>query len=113
MSAEQGWIGQPQQSRDARPGEDRKWRIMMGFCCRADRMRWSQRVAALTGVATPSRAVFMAEMPSTSASTAPGTQEVGSRIYLEHGLHRAAVGQPPRQEVTIVNNDEPNHTACR
>ncbi len=30
MSAEQGWIGQPQQSRDARPGEDRKWRIMMG-----------------------------------------------------------------------------------
>ena len=30
MTAEQGWIGQPQQSRDARPGEDRKWRIMMG-----------------------------------------------------------------------------------
>jgi hypothetical protein len=30
MSAERGWIGQPQPQRTSIPGEERKWRIMMG-----------------------------------------------------------------------------------
>ena len=30
MSAEQGWIGEPQSQRIPIPGEERKWRIMMG-----------------------------------------------------------------------------------
>ena len=30
MSAEQGWIGQSQSQRTSIPGEERKWRIMMG-----------------------------------------------------------------------------------
>jgi hypothetical protein len=30
MSAEQGWIGEPQSPRIPIPGEERKWRIMMG-----------------------------------------------------------------------------------
>jgi hypothetical protein len=43
MSAEKGWIGQPPQpSRAYAPGEERKWRIMMGngqFLTDADRDR--------------------------------------------------------------------------
>lgn len=53
----------------------------------------------------------MAEMPTTSASTAPGTQEVGSRIVISNMAYTVPPSISPGQQVTIVNNDEPNHTA--
>ena len=45
MSAERGWIGQPQPQRTSIPGEERKWRIMMGngqFLTEEDKDRLSK-----------------------------------------------------------------------
>ena len=45
MSAEQGWIGQPQPQRTSIPGEERKWRIKMGngqFLTEEDKDRLSK-----------------------------------------------------------------------
>ncbi len=52
----------------------------------------------------------VAEMPSTSPSTAPGNQVVGSRIVISNMAYTVPPSVSPGQEVTVVNNDEPNHT---
>ena len=50
------------------------------------------------------------EMPSTSASSAPDTQAVGSQIVISNMAYTVPPSVRPGQEVTIVNQDEQSHT---
>lgn len=51
-----------------------------------------------------------AEMPSASASSAPGTQAVGPQIVISNMAYTVPPSVRPGQEVTIINNDQESHT---
>jgi hypothetical protein len=52
----------------------------------------------------------MAEMPSTSASTAPGNPVVESQTVISNMAYTVPPSVRLGREPTIANKDEPNHT---
>jgi plastocyanin len=52
----------------------------------------------------------VAAMPSTPATSSPGAPVVGSQIVISNMAYTVPPSVGPGQQLTIVNNDEENHT---
>jgi plastocyanin len=52
----------------------------------------------------------VAAMPSTPATSSPGAPVVGSQIVISNFAYTVPPSVSPGQQLTIVNNDETNHT---
>ena len=66
--------------------------------------------AALTACGGGNQSSPSAAMPSTPATSSPGAPVVGNQIAISNMAYTVPPSVSPGQHLTIVNNDEENHT---
>ena len=60
--------------------------------------------------ASPNGQSSITEMPSPSAPSSPGAQPAESQIVISNMAYTVPTSVRPGQQLTIVNNADPNHT---